>query len=79
MTPFLIGLPWSSLDGGGKRPYEDRANFHTNCAPCVGNRAMQSVVSGGISALGSSAGSSFVASSQSGRTWWTSVRWTHSS
>jgi hypothetical protein len=32
MTPFLIGRPWSSLDDGGKRPREDLANFHTNCA-----------------------------------------------
>ena len=32
MTPFLIGLPGSSLDDGGKRPCEDLAHFHTNCA-----------------------------------------------
>jgi hypothetical protein len=37
MTPFLIGLPWSSLDHGAKRPCEDLANLHTDCAhPAAG-------------------------------------------
>jgi len=33
MTPFPIGLPWSSLDHGGKRPGKDLANIYTNGAP----------------------------------------------
>jgi hypothetical protein len=33
MTPFLIDLPWSSLDVDGQSPCEGLANFHTNGAP----------------------------------------------
>jgi hypothetical protein len=32
MKPFLIALPWSSLDDGGQSPCEELANFHTNLA-----------------------------------------------
>ena len=57
MTPFLIRLAYGSLGDGGERPCECLADFHTNGrAPCLGNSAMQSDISGGTYVLASSAG-----------------------
>lgn len=66
---------WFNLEQTRRRwqttPQRLRSLPHGRRAPCVGNRPMQSIVSGGTYVLDSSAGSSFAASSRSGRTWWT--------